>query len=127
MEELRREIRGIVESSVPQDVRSSVTDGVAVAGTPTSMAAIDQQLEPYDPSRVHRYRLSLATCERIERMLAALPDAERREVIGLHPQRAPTIVAGAVILVESMRAFGLESIQVGEHDILYGAALEAAL
>ena len=91
------------------------------------MAAIDQRLEPYDSSRVHRYRLSLETCERIERMLAALPDAERREVTGLHPERAPTIVAGAVILVESMRAFGLESIQVGEHDILYGAALEAAL
>ena len=127
LEELRVEIRGIVESSVPQDVRSSVTDGVAVAGTPTSMAAIDQRLEPYDSSRVHRYRLSLETCERIERMLAALPDAERREVTGLHPERAPTIVAGAVILVESMRAFGLESIQVGEHDILYGAALEAAL
>jgi hypothetical protein len=35
-------------------------------------------------------------------------------------------VAGAVILVESMRSFGLDSIEVGEHDILYGAALEAA-
>jgi exopolyphosphatase / guanosine-5'-triphosphate,3'-diphosphate pyrophosphatase len=127
VEELRSEIRGIVENSVPQDLRSSVTDGVAVAGTPTSMAAIDQRLEPYDPSRVHGYRLSFGTCERIERMLAALPETERREVPGLHPERAATIVAGAVILVESMRAFGLESIQVGEQDILYGAALKAAL
>jgi exopolyphosphatase / guanosine-5'-triphosphate,3'-diphosphate pyrophosphatase len=127
VEELRREIRGIVESAVPQELRSSVTDGVAVAGTPTSMAAIEQRLEPYDSSRVHGYRLSLEACARIECMLAALPEAERREVTGLHPERAPTIVAGAVILVESMRAFGLESIQVGEQDILYGAALEAAL
>ena len=45
---------------------------------------------------------------------------------GLHPGRAPTIVAGVVILIQVMRAFGLHEIEVSEHDILYGAALEAA-
>ena len=43
----------------------------------------------------------------------------------MHPDRAPTIVAGVVILVEAMRAFGLEQIEVSEHDILYGIALSA--
>jgi exopolyphosphatase / guanosine-5'-triphosphate,3'-diphosphate pyrophosphatase len=123
---LHAEIREVVNTSVPDEVRRSVADGVAVAGTPTSMAAIDQRLDPYDSSRVHGYRVSLETCERILAMLASLPEPERREVVGLHPERAPTIVAGAVILVESMRSFGLDSIEVGEHDILYGAALEAA-
>jgi exopolyphosphatase/guanosine-5'-triphosphate,3'-diphosphate pyrophosphatase len=126
LDELRAEIREIVESSVPKGIRRSVGDGVAVAGTPTSMAAIDQKLEPYDPSRVHGYRVSLEACVRIEAMLAKLSESERRGVTGLHPERAPTIVAGAVILVESMRSFELDSIEVGEHDILYGAALEAA-
>jgi len=126
LEELRAEIRQIVDTSVPDQIRARVADGVAVAGTPTSMAAIDQQLDPYDPSRVHGYRVSLEACERIEAMLASLPEVERRKVVGLHPERAPTIIAGAVILVETMRSFGLDSIQVGEHDILYGAALEAA-
>jgi exopolyphosphatase/guanosine-5'-triphosphate,3'-diphosphate pyrophosphatase len=90
------------------------------------MAAIDQELDPYDPARVHGYRVSLESCERITRMLASVPEPERRQVTGLHPERAATIVAGALILIESMRSFGLESIEVGEHDILYGAALEAA-
>jgi exopolyphosphatase / guanosine-5'-triphosphate,3'-diphosphate pyrophosphatase len=126
LEELRAEIRQIVDTSVPEQIRASVADGVAVAGTPTSMAAIDQRLDPYDPSRVHGYRVSLEACERIEAMLASIPEPERRKVVGLHPERAPTIIAGAVILVETMRSFGLDSIQVGEHDILYGAALEAA-
>jgi exopolyphosphatase/guanosine-5'-triphosphate,3'-diphosphate pyrophosphatase len=54
-----------------------------------------------------------------------VPLAERREVTGLHPDRAPTLVAGVVILVEVMRAFGLESVEVSEHDILHGAALAA--
>jgi exopolyphosphatase/guanosine-5'-triphosphate,3'-diphosphate pyrophosphatase len=126
LEELRSDIRAIIEASVPAEVRAGVSDGVAVAGTPTSAAAIEMRLEPYDSSRVHGHRLSLKSCERTERMLAELPEAKRREVTGLHPERSPTIVAGMVILVEGMRAFALESIQVGEHDILYGAALEAA-
>ena len=55
-----------------------------------------------------------------------MPLASRLEVTGLHPGRAPTIVAGVVILIQVMRAFGLSEIEVSEHDILYGAALEAA-
>jgi exopolyphosphatase/guanosine-5'-triphosphate,3'-diphosphate pyrophosphatase len=125
VEELAANVRGIIEAQVPADVRSGVRDGVAVAGTPTSLAAIDQRLDPYDSAKVHGFRLELDACEQILGMLAALPEPERRKVIGLHPDRAPTIVAGAVILVESMRAFGLDSIEVGEHDILYGTALSA--
>jgi exopolyphosphatase/guanosine-5'-triphosphate,3'-diphosphate pyrophosphatase len=124
--ELRADIRGIIQAAVPAAVRSGVRDGVAVAGTPISLAAIEQRLDPYDSSRVHGYRLELESCERILGELAAQPEHERRKVVGLHPDRAPTIVAGAVILVESMRAFGLKSIEVGEHDILYGAALQTA-
>jgi exopolyphosphatase/guanosine-5'-triphosphate,3'-diphosphate pyrophosphatase len=58
--------------------------------------------------------------------LASVPLAERIEVTGLHPDRAPTIVAGVVILIEAMRAFDLERIAASEHDILYGTAIAAA-
>ncbi len=108
------EMAAAVRDTVP-DV--SVGQGIAVAGTATSLAAIDGAEE------VHGYRLPLATCERLVAMLAALPLAERREVRGLHPDRAPTIVAGAVILTESIRSIGLEEIEVSVRDILHGAAL----
>ena len=55
-----------------------------------------------------------------------MPLAERRDVVGLHPDRAPTIVAGVAILIEVLRAFGLEEAEVSEHDILWGAALDRA-
>jgi exopolyphosphatase/guanosine-5'-triphosphate,3'-diphosphate pyrophosphatase len=58
--------------------------------------------------------------------LASMPLAARLEVTGLHRGRAPTIVAGVVILIQVMRAFGLSEIEVSEHDILWGAALQAA-
>jgi exopolyphosphatase/guanosine-5'-triphosphate,3'-diphosphate pyrophosphatase len=124
--ELAGDVREIIESSVPAEVRASVHDGVAVAGTPTSLAAIEQELDPYDSSKIHGYRLELEACERILERLSSVPEAERRRITGLHPDRAPTIVAGAVILVTAMGSFGLQSIEVGEHDILYGAALSNA-
>ena len=44
---------------------------------------------------------------------------------GLHPDRAPTIVGGAMILAEAMRAFDFDWIETSEADILHGAALDA--
>jgi exopolyphosphatase/guanosine-5'-triphosphate,3'-diphosphate pyrophosphatase len=107
-----------------EETRASA--GIAVAGTPTSLAAVDLRLEPYDPSRVHGRVLPLETIQRLLSQFASASLAERRAIPGLHPDRAPNIIAGCVILVEAMRAFGLDQIQVSEHDILYGMALETA-
>ena len=116
----------IVTEEVPAEFREPTEHGIAVAGTATTLAAIDQELDPYDPDRVHGYRLELGACERMLGMLAELPLDERRRVTGLHPDRAPSIVAGAAILMESIRAFGLDGVEISEADILHGAALAAA-
>ena len=125
---LAAEVRAIIAAAVPGEVRERGGSGagVAVAGTATQCAAVAQSLVPYDPARVHGYRLSLATCTDLLDRLASLPLDERREVPGMHPKRAPTIVAGIVILIEAMRAFGLDAVEVSEHDILYGAAIARA-
>ena len=107
------EVRNIVP-----DVRAE--HAIAVAGTATSLAAIDGAEE------VHGYRLTLAACERIAAMLAGKTVDERRSVPGLHPDRAPTIVAGALILTESIRSLGLSEVEVSDRDILHGAALTTA-
>lgn len=116
----------LIAESVPAEHRGSIQQGVAVAGTPTVLAAVDQALEPFDPWKVHGYEISERACEQIFHELAALPLEERRKVAGLHPDRAPTIVAGAAILLATMRAFGLSEVTVSEHDILYGVALDLA-
>jgi exopolyphosphatase/guanosine-5'-triphosphate,3'-diphosphate pyrophosphatase len=122
---MRAEVRQIIDAAVPADVRSGARAAISVAGTPTSLAAIDQKLDPYDPARVHGYVLSLERAHQALDELAAMSDEERRHVPGLDPARAPAIVAGAVLLVEALRAFRLDSTEVSEHDILRGAALEA--
>jgi exopolyphosphatase/guanosine-5'-triphosphate,3'-diphosphate pyrophosphatase len=123
---LAAEVRATIEEGVPPAWRGEVVEAIAVAGTATSLAAVDQRLDPYDSSRVDGYELSFEACERLLATLARLPLEARRELPGLHPGRAPTIVAGATILVEALRAFGLDRVRVSEADLLHGAALEAA-
>jgi exopolyphosphatase/guanosine-5'-triphosphate,3'-diphosphate pyrophosphatase len=124
LEALAGDVRGLIEGAVGDGVTAAA--GIAVAGTPTSLAAVEMELEPYDPARVHGHVLSLRSIQRMLSQLASTPLAERVKIPGMHPDRAPTIVAGVVILVETMRAFGLEQIEVSEHDILFGTAIAAA-
>jgi exopolyphosphatase/guanosine-5'-triphosphate,3'-diphosphate pyrophosphatase len=124
LEALAADLRGLIETATTGAPRAEA--GIAVAGTPTSLAAIELELDPYDPKLVHGHVLELRSIQRMLSRLAAVPLAERQEIRGLHADRAPTILAGVVILVEAMRAFDLEQITVSEHDILYGAAIALA-
>ncbi len=126
LEHLRSDVRAILSDAVPDEHRRAVEQAIGVAGTATSLAAIAQELEPYDPAKVHGYRIGLAECEQILDRLAALPLEQRRQVAGLHPDRAPTIVAGVIILIEVLRLFDLNEVEISEHDILRGAALDFA-
>jgi exopolyphosphatase / guanosine-5'-triphosphate,3'-diphosphate pyrophosphatase len=126
LQELAADTRTIFLGGVPAAKRSAVTRAIAVAGTATSAAAIDQELDPYDPERVHGYPLMLATVELLIARLADMSEAQRRQVVGLHPDRAPTIVAGMILLDEAMRAFDLQEVEVSEHDILRGGTLRLA-
>jgi exopolyphosphatase / guanosine-5'-triphosphate,3'-diphosphate pyrophosphatase len=126
MDALVADVRAILQDNVPVDQRRAVGHGIAVAGTATSLGAIAQHLDPYDPERVHGYLLSASECDRILGELAAMTLEERRHVAGLHPDRAPTIVAGVLIFREVVRLFGLDQIEISEHDILRGAALGLA-
>jgi exopolyphosphatase/guanosine-5'-triphosphate,3'-diphosphate pyrophosphatase len=112
-----------VQAELPElDVRAAI----GVAGTVTSLAALDLGLVEYDPERIHGHRLSREAVQAQLLRLASLPLEERRRVPGLEPERAPVIVAGAVILREILDRFGLAELEVSEHDLLHGIALEAA-
>jgi exopolyphosphatase/guanosine-5'-triphosphate,3'-diphosphate pyrophosphatase len=116
------DVRGLLSQAVPVRERA-VDEAIAVAGTPTSLAAIAQELEPYDPERVHGYRLSRGQWEGIMARLSRMTRFERERVPGLAPTRAATILPGIVILSEVTALFGLDEVEASEHDILRGAAL----
>jgi exopolyphosphatase/guanosine-5'-triphosphate,3'-diphosphate pyrophosphatase len=126
LQDLAQEVREILTRGLPRGERDAISRGIAVAGTATSAASIDQELDRYDPDRVHGYALLLATVELLLARLADMTEAQRREVVGLDPSRAPTIVAGMIVLGEALRAFDLKQVEVSDHDILHGGALRLA-
>jgi exopolyphosphatase / guanosine-5'-triphosphate,3'-diphosphate pyrophosphatase len=122
---LAEDARRAFEAAVPADVRSQPTVAIGVGGTATQLAAIDLELVEHDRDRIEGHAMSRERLEELRDRLAALPLAERREVTGLDPARAPTIVAGAVILREVLGAFALNGFEASERDILWGVALDA--
>jgi exopolyphosphatase / guanosine-5'-triphosphate,3'-diphosphate pyrophosphatase len=122
---LAADARAALEAAVPAEIRERPAAAVAVAGTATSCASIDLELDPYDPARVEGHTITRARLEELRDRLAALPLAERRGVTGLDPNRAPTIVAGTVILLEVLGAFDLDAFEASERDILWGVALDS--
>ncbi|HRV61008.1 MAG TPA: Ppx/GppA phosphatase family protein [Solirubrobacterales bacterium] len=126
LESLARDIEKLVQASLEGVDLPPIQRAIAVAGTPSSLAAIDLELVPYDPKAVEGHRLPLRTVQWWLSRLASMPLAERQQVPGLHPDRAQAIVAGVVILIEIMRNFDLLEVEVSEHDILYGCAITAA-
>jgi exopolyphosphatase / guanosine-5'-triphosphate,3'-diphosphate pyrophosphatase len=123
---LAADVGARVAAAVPADVRARTQAAVAVAGTATSCAAIDLALDPYDTTKVEGHVLSHAKLDGLLERLAAIPVAERRRVTGLDPDRAPTIVAGVVILMQVLDAFGLGAVEVSDRDILWGVAIDQA-
>jgi exopolyphosphatase/guanosine-5'-triphosphate,3'-diphosphate pyrophosphatase len=108
------------------EVHASPRGAIGVAGTVTTIAALDLGLAVYERERVHGHTLTLDGARTQLARLAALPLAERRALPAIDPERAPVIVAGAIILVETLAHFGLDAIEVSEHDILDGIAFAAA-
>ncbi len=117
-------IRTLLADEVPEGL--APREALGVAGTVTSLAALDLGLERYDRELVHGHRLTAAGAARQLERLASLPLARRREVPALDPERARVIVAGAIVLREVLARFGLDGIEASERDILDAAALAAA-
>jgi exopolyphosphatase/guanosine-5'-triphosphate,3'-diphosphate pyrophosphatase len=119
-------VRALLADRVPDEIRSGTRSAVGVAGTITSIAALALGLEEYDRDRVHGFELTAEALEEQLRRLASVSVEERRNIRPLDPDRAPVIVAGAVIARETFSFFDVHVMEISERDILDGAALAAA-
>jgi exopolyphosphatase/guanosine-5'-triphosphate,3'-diphosphate pyrophosphatase len=116
----RAHVRGLLPAE------PSPAHAVGVAGTVTTLAVLSLGLDEEDPALVHGHRLPAEWIAAEVDRLAALPVAELRRLRGMHPDRAPVIVAGGLVLAEVLDHFGPAELEVSEHDLMHGAALEAA-
>ncbi|MFZ5477748.1 MAG: Ppx/GppA family phosphatase [Myxococcota bacterium] len=93
---------------------------VAVAGTATTLAAAELGLAAYDPARVHGSTLTDGALRGwIDRLLAASPE-RRRELVAVSPERADTVLAGAVILLRVLDVAKRHAFRVSDRGLRYG-------
>lgn len=102
------------------DVRG---DLVGVAGTWTSLAAIDLGLDVYDRDTVHHHQIGRESMEALTEWLWSLTVEETAAIPSLDPKRAPVILAGAVVAGCVMDAVGADSALASERDTLDGLAM----
>jgi exopolyphosphatase/guanosine-5'-triphosphate,3'-diphosphate pyrophosphatase len=120
-EAARGALRGVVlEGATAGGAERDVT---AVAGTATTLAALDQRLEPYDPDRVEGYRIGRDRLEAWVERLSALKVAQRRVLPGMEAGRADVLPAGLVVLSETLAALGASRFGVSGRGVRYGVAL----
>lgn len=99
---------------------------VGVGGTATSLIAIRDLLDPYDPAKVHLNHISLDEVSQIEGLLASKTLKEREDITGLQAKRAPVMLAGTILLAELMKNSGFKHLVVSESDLLFGLVITAA-
>lgn len=99
---------------------------VGVGGTATSLIAIRDHLDPYDPSKVHLNHISIDEVTQIEGLLASKTLKEREDITGLQAKRAPVMLAGTILLAELMKNSGFKHLVVSESDLLFGLVVTAA-
>jgi exopolyphosphatase / guanosine-5'-triphosphate,3'-diphosphate pyrophosphatase len=109
-----------VELAIPA-VREAPTL-VGVAGTISTVAAVELGLAEYERDRIHHFRLTRSAAEDVFRTLATEPAEVRRHNPGLEPGRVDVIVGGTLVLVVTMRTFDFNEMLVSEADILDGLA-----
>lgn len=109
-------------NSMPE---KGLKDLVAVAGTPTTLAAVIQSVT-YSAEKVHGYRINLEELEKWRDDLAKMDLESRKKLIGMDPRRADVIVAGTTILLCVAKALGQQSLFVSDKGVRYGIAHMAA-
>jgi len=97
---------------------------IGTAGTITTLAAMDQQMERYTPKRIHNYRLSWDAIRRILDGMVSRTHAQRRELKGLEPGREELMVAGTLILLECMERFGFVECLVSDYGLREGILID---
>ena len=99
---------------------------IGVGGTATSLIAIRDHFDLYDPSKVHLNHISLDEVSQIEGLLASKTLKEREDITGLQAKRAPVMLAGTILLAELMKSSGFRHLVVSESDLLFGLVVTAA-
>ncbi len=93
---------------------------IGVAGTITTLAAIQQKMEIYQSEKIHNFEFNLHNLEKIIEQLCSLSLDKRKKIIGLNPKRADIIIGGAILLESILKILNTYSIIISDKGVLFG-------
>jgi exopolyphosphatase / guanosine-5'-triphosphate,3'-diphosphate pyrophosphatase len=102
------------------------TKMIGVAGTVTTLAAIDLRIPVFDRNLVNRHILTIEAIDKIFQELKPLTLDQLRRYPQIHPSRADILLAGIIILREALRKVRLSKITVSDRGLRYGIMIKAA-
>ena len=97
---------------------------VGIAGTFTTLAAVEKKLEQYSHGEVHGSMLSIDEVRRQIKIYRSLTVEQRKNIPGLHPMRADVILAGSFLIEKIMMLFNAGQIIVSDQGVRYGLLYE---
>ena len=100
---------------------------IGTAGTVTTLAAIKNNVIPYDPKKIHGTNLTLEQIKQIQENLKAMTLEERLKLPALERGREDLIISGTAIVIEVMAVFGIEDLTVCEYGLREGTILDSFL
>lgn len=102
------------------EFRADLGTLVAVAGTATTLAAVDLGLVVYEGFKVHGHCFTKERLDSLVHRISELPNTDRAELPGMERRRADVIVAGGVILATVLQQFGHNRVIVSDRGVRYG-------
>jgi exopolyphosphatase/guanosine-5'-triphosphate,3'-diphosphate pyrophosphatase len=118
---LREHIHSKISTEIPQNIEGSL---LAVAGTATTLGAVDLDLERWQPQRLHGFIMTRARLEYWLEQMVAIPTSARTQKHGITPRRADVFPAGLCVLAEIMDHLHIDEITISVNGLRVGAALE---
>ncbi len=122
---LKENVSGDPLTSFENNIKRHV-ELVGTAGTVTTLASIDQNLEVYDRNRINNHVLERGRVEDLYHFLSGLTLEERKDILSLEKGREDLIIPGTAIVLAAMEAFGFDSMRVSDAGLLEGVILEEA-
>ncbi len=122
----REEVDGLLDRYLLPDfvARAEGLDAIAVAGTATTLAALELGLPGYDAERIHGSRVSRdAIAVWIAKLAPLTAEARRQRHPAIEPGRAGLIVGGSIVMLAALDALDAPGFVASERDILHGLAL----
>jgi exopolyphosphatase/guanosine-5'-triphosphate,3'-diphosphate pyrophosphatase len=124
MQVLEAALEAIASDLERLDGRPVPDELVAIGGAATNLAAVEHGLATYDPDVVQGTVLDRVEIDRQIELYRTRASEERREVVGLQPQRADIILAGACIVRTVLEKLGRESLIVSDRGLRHGVLVD---